>query len=61
MVDRVEFTDNQDKEEPFVTKENYVGRFMLSRDLYRETKNFIRINKVEDSYSRLPFSNSKSY
>ena len=34
---------------------------MLSRDVYRETKNFIRINKVEDSYSRLPFANSKHY
>ena len=61
LVDRVEFTDNQGSEEPFVTKENYVGRFMLFRNVYRETKNFIRINKVEDSYSRLPFSESKHY
>ena len=34
---------------------------MVSRDVYREQKNFIRINRVEDSYSRLPFSNSKEY
>ena len=62
LVDRVEFQDNQEaNDEPFVTKENYVGRFMVSRDVYREQKNFIRINRVEDSYSRLPFSNSKEY
>ena len=34
---------------------------MLSRDVYRESKNFIRINLVEDSYSRLPFSSSRQY
>lgn len=56
LVDRVEFTDSWDEQEPFVTKENYIGRFMLARDVYRETKNFIRINMVEDSYSRLPFA-----
>ena len=62
MVDRVEFQDGREaNDEPFVTKENYVGRFMVSRDVYRETKNFIRINRVEDSYSRLPFANSKDY
>ena len=34
---------------------------MLSRDIYRETKNFIRINLVEDGYSRLPFASSRHY
>ena len=62
LVDRIEFSDDLKGEEvPFITKEMFISRFMLSTNVYREQKNFIRINLVEDSYSRLPFANQRNY
>ena len=57
LVDRVEFSKTSlEGQKPFVTKKIFHSRFELESKVYREGKNFMRINVVENDVSRTPFS-----